>query len=158
MRGRNHGMPALLVAFALAQAAPAKPGRAPEDPRTVVREATRAVEEEEAPPLRTLWQARLDHDPGDRVALLGLATLARLAYDYPTAEELQRRLIAADAATSGRFTAYALLGQAWALEERGFSNGAEAQFEAARRLAHALGDGPAEAEALIALSFVSGRM
>src|SRR5215813_9286466 len=147
-------MPVLLIALALAQAAPAKP----DDPRPVVHEATRAVEEEKTPPLRALWQARLDHDPGDRVALLGLATLARLAYDYPTAEALHRRLIDADAATPGRFTAYALLGQAWALEERGFSNGAEESFEAARRLAHTARDGPAEAEALIALSFVSGRM
>src|SRR5262249_8887334 len=61
------------------------------------------------------------------------------------------------AAPRGRFTAHALLGQAWALEEQGYSNGAEAQFEGARRAALRAGDGPAEAEALIALSFVSGR-
>src|SRR5262249_14084585 len=83
------------------------------------------------------------------------ATLARLRYDYPTAEALQQELAAA---SSGRFAVYAILGQAWALEERGFSNGAETEFERARRAARLLRDGPAEAEALIALSFVSGRM
>ncbi len=53
---------------------------------------------------------------------------------------------------------YARLGQAWALEERGFSNGAEAEFEAVRKAARAARDKAAEAEALIALSFVAGRV
>src|SRR5262249_26210329 len=56
------------------------------------------------------------------------------------------------------FAIYAHLGQAWALEERGFSNGAEAEFEAARKAAQVARDGAAEAEALIALSFVAGRV
>src|SRR5262245_35337516 len=117
-------MPVLLVVLAIAQthSVPAQPRAAPEEPRAVVHEATRAVEEERTAPLRALWQARLEGNSQDRVALLGLATLARLTYDYSTAEALYRRLGAADHATPGRFTAYALLGQAWAFEERGFSN------------------------------------
>jgi len=150
----------VLLALTIAQlsAAPAKAREAPEDPRAVVHEATRSVEEERAAPLRALWQERVDRSSADRAALLGLATLARLSYDYPAAEALYRRLGEAEAAKPGSFTAYALLGQAWASEERGFSNAAEAQFERARKTARRARDGPAEAEALIALSFVSGRM
>ena len=153
-------MVVLLIAVAIAQQepGPSTPTGAREDPRTVVRDATRAVEAEHGAQLRAVWQARLERGPDDRAALLGLATLARLAYDYSAAEELLSRLIAADVATPGRFTAYALLGRAWASEERGFSNDAEAHFERARRAARLARDGAAEAEALIALSFVSGRM
>ncbi len=159
MRGLK---PVLLVvltaAHSVAVAAPGEPRGQPEDPLSVVREATRAVENETAAQLSALWQARLDHDPTDRAALLGLATLARLGYDYPGAEALYRRVDRSDAPPPDRFSAYARLGQAWALEERGFSNGAEAQFERARQAAHLARDGAAEAEALIALSFVSARM
>jgi tetratricopeptide (TPR) repeat protein len=119
------------------------------DPRAVVREATLAVEAGREAELAARWRAAQD-----RASLLGLATLARLAYDYPRAEALYRSL---DTAPLDGFTTYARLGQAWALEERGFSNGAEAQFVRAREAAHALDDGLAEAEALIALSFVSAR-
>jgi len=125
-----------------------------EDPRAVVRDAARAVENETAAPLAASWQARLDADPSDRAALLGLATLARLDYDYPRAETLYRR------AEGGhdRLTAYARLGLAWGLEERGFSNAAEAEFDKARLAASVAGDRAAQAEALIALSFVSARI
>src|SRR5262249_30418869 len=97
-------VPLVALAIAHTQAVPATPG-APEDPRAVVHEATRAVEEEKTAPLRALWQARLERSSEDRAALLGLATLARLTYDYPTAEALYRQLAVADTATPGRFTA-----------------------------------------------------
>jgi len=131
---------------------------AAEDPRTVVREATRAVESDRAAELRGRWQARLDRDSTDRAALLGLATLARLTYDYPDAEAGYHHLSDPASGRADGFSTYARLGQAWALEERGFSNRAEAEFEAARKAAHEARDGAAEAEALIALSFVAGRV
>jgi len=127
------------------------------DPRSVVREATRAVENDGAVELRARWQEKLAADPTDRGALLGLATLARLTYDYPAAEALYRGLSDPTSPADG-VAIYARLGQAWALEERGFSNGAEAEFEAARKAAHAAHDAAAEAEALITLSFVAGRV
>src|SRR5262249_7722389 len=123
---------------------------AAEDPRAIVREATRAVEEEREPELAARWQGR-----DDGAARLGLATLARLRYDYPAAEILYRAL---DGAETEAVTAYARLGLAWGLEERGFSDGAEKEFERARRAASVAGDRAAEAEALIALSFVSARV
>src|SRR5688572_5359390 len=108
-------MRAVLCALLIARAAGAEP-----DPRAVVRQATLAVEGGREAELAARWQAE-----ADRAALLGLATLARLAYDYPRAEELYRRL---DGAPADRFAVHARLGRAWALEERGFSNSAEEQF------------------------------
>jgi CHAT domain-containing protein/tetratricopeptide (TPR) repeat protein len=147
----------LLPALAQALAVSAGTTTPFQDPRDVVREATRAVESQSAAPLQVRWQARFERNPADPEALLGLATLARLTYDYPGAEALYGRLGSAPGLPD-RFAAYQRLGQAWALEERGFSNGAEAEFEAARKAARVARDGAAEAEALIALSFVSGRM
>lgn len=144
----------LLCSLALAQIPPG----APAEPRAIVRAATRAVENDGAADLRAFWQQRLEHDSTDRGALLGLATFARLTYDYPDAEARYRRLSDPASGPADGFAIYARLGQAWALEERGFSNGAETEFEAARKAAHAARDGAAEAEALIALSFVAGRV
>ena len=46
--------------------------QSPEDPRTVVRSALRSVEGDSAPALRARWMARLQADPSDRLAILGL--------------------------------------------------------------------------------------
>ncbi len=150
----------LLCTLAIAQtlAVTSTPAGALDDPRAVVREATRAIENDGGAGLRGLWQERLARDSTNRGAFLGLATLSRLTYDYPNAEALYRRLSDPTSSPADGFAIYARLGQAWALEERGFSNGAEAEFEAVRKAAHAARDRAAEAEALIALSFVAGRV
>jgi CHAT domain-containing protein len=150
----------LLCTLAVAQtlAVTSTPAGGLDDPRTVVREATRAVENDGVAALRALWEARLVRDSADRPALLGLATLCRLTYDYPKAEALYRRLSEPTSSAADGFATYARLGQAWALEERGFSERAEAEFEAVRKAARAARDRAAEAEALIALSFVAGRV
>ena len=150
----------LLCTLAIAQtlAVTPTPAGALDDPRAVVRDATRAVENDGAAGLRALWEARLLRDSTDRAALLGLATLSRLTYDYPNAEALYRRLSEPTASPPDGSAIYARLGQAWALEERGFSERAEAEFEAVRKAARAGRNNAAEAEALIALSFVAGRV
>ena len=135
----------LLCTLAIAQtlAVTSPPAGALDEPRAVVREATRAIENDGAAGLRALWQARLARDSTDRGALLGLATLSRLTYDYPNAEALYRRLSNPTSSPADGFAIYAPSGQAWALEERGFSNGAEAEFEAVRKAAQAARDGAA---------------
>jgi hypothetical protein len=42
------------------------------------------------------WQSVLRDDPTDPNALLGLGTLARLNYDYPTSDSLFLQLLDAD--------------------------------------------------------------
>lgn len=120
---------------------------AAEDPRAVVRAATRAVEVDSAAQLERRLTARAARDSNDRAALLGLATLARLRYEYPAAERTYRRLFGA----GDRFAVYAHLGMADGLELRRFSRQAIVELEAARRTARAVGERTGEGEALLRL-------
>jgi CHAT domain-containing protein/tetratricopeptide (TPR) repeat protein len=141
----------LLVALATSSAAPSP------DPRTVVRAATRAAEtsDDSVRALAARWTARRARDAGDRAAQLGLATLARLRYDYPTAERGYGALLAG--APDG-YAVYAQLGLAEGLEGRGFARDAAAGFERALGAARVLGDRTAEADALLWLVFARGRL
>src|SRR5687768_7387701 len=124
----------------------------PGDPRGVIRAAQRAVQSDSVAVARADWTARLSRDPSDRGAALGLATLARLTYDYPAAERLYRRLIA-DSLRPDRHLALARLGLARQLEGRGFSVEARPHFTRAREEARAAGDPATEGEALLTLAF-----
>jgi len=78
----------LALAAMVAQARPNA-----EDPRATVRAAALAVQGDSASRLDARLRARVARDPNDRPALLGIATLARLRYDYPAAESTYRRLL-----------------------------------------------------------------
>ncbi len=136
----------------------ARPPSLPGDPPAVVREATLAVEGDRVAAARARWDARRAIDSLDRAARLGLATLARLTYDYPTADTFYRALTTADSTQPDRFAAYARLGWAWGLEDQGWSTEAGMQFAAARRVARAAGDRTAEAEALVGMAFPRARV
>ncbi|HEU5039290.1 MAG TPA: hypothetical protein VFT84_00615, partial [Gemmatimonadales bacterium] len=60
----------------------------PAAPRAVVQTAERAVSDDSVDVVRPRWEALLRRDSTDRVALLGLASLARLTYDFATAQRL----------------------------------------------------------------------
>ena len=156
-------MSLLALALAFPALAPpafdsARPTSPPDDPPAVVREATLAVEGDRVAALRARWEARRAIDSLDRAARLGLATLARLTYDYPTADRLYHALISPDSTRPDRFAAYARLGLGWGLEDQGWSTKAGIQFTAARRVARATGDRTAEAEALVGMAFPLGRV
>ena len=53
--------------------------------------ATQAIEGDSAPAVERRWQARAGRNP---IALLGLATLARLRYDYAAADRIYGLLLA----------------------------------------------------------------
>ena len=72
-------MPHPLVSAALALLLAAQP-RAAEDPRAIVRQATRAVEGDSVASVRARWAARLRQDSADRAAVLGVATLGLLPF------------------------------------------------------------------------------
>jgi tetratricopeptide (TPR) repeat protein len=129
-----------------------------DDPSAVVRAATLAVEGDSIAALRVRWEARRAVDSLDRAARLGLATLARLTYDYPAADQLYHALTATDSTQPDRFAAYARLGRAWGLEDQGWSTETGVQFVAARRVARAAGDRGAEAEALVGMAFPRARV
>jgi tetratricopeptide (TPR) repeat protein len=147
----------LLSTFAAQRLDPVRPPASSIDPAAIIHEATLAVEGDRVGALRSRWDARRAADTLDRSALLGLATLARLTYDYSAADRMYLAL-STDSLHPDRFTAYARLGQAWALEDQGWSTETGVQFVAARRLARAAGDRRAEAEALVGMAFPLGRV
>jgi Tfp pilus assembly protein PilF len=127
-----------------------------ENPRDIVRVARFAVEGDSASSLAARWSARLQHDSSDDLAVLGLATLSRLAYDSASAGRSYRRLLAMT--KSPRIAAYARLGWAELLAWRAPLDTAAAWLEAAAAAARAVPDSAAEAEALLELAFVRSRL
>jgi tetratricopeptide (TPR) repeat protein len=121
-------------------------------PRQIVKEAMRAVEAGSAAPLLSRWNSLLQRDSTDRSALLGLATLARLQYDYATAERLYRRVLERGQTPTDTLAVYARLGLAQGLDAQGFGTKAAEELTGARTAAHAARDSFAEAEALLGLS------
>jgi tetratricopeptide (TPR) repeat protein len=126
------------------------------DARAVVRQAVHAVEGDSVVAMRSRWSGLLHADSSDRAALLGLASLARLTYDYPASDRLYLQLAGGDSLPVDPFAVYARLGRAWSLEERGQSDAAGEEFARTRDAALTAGEPAAEAEALIGLAFARG--
>ena len=120
-------------------------------PRDLVRLALHATEQGQADSLSRQWELRVGRDSSDRMTLFGLATLARLRYDYPTAERLYRS-IRPDSISPDRLGAYAQLGLAQGLDAQGLSAQATAELIRARAAGRAAGDPTVEGEALLGLS------
>jgi CHAT domain-containing protein len=125
-----------------------------DDPRAVVRAAAAAVRSDSVAPYRARWQHRLAADTADRAAALGLATLARLTYDYSEANRIYRAMVSADG-PSDRYAVYAWLGWGQGYEEYG--RDADLLFVQALESARALGDSAAIGEALTWLGYVRSR-
>lgn len=121
-------------------------------PRQIVREATLAIEGDSGASVAARWEARLGRDSADRAALLGLATLARLRYDYTSAERFYHQLLSSDSVPHDRLAAYARLGLAQGLDARGWDAKAAEGLATARAAARGAGDSVAEGEALLGLS------
>ena len=153
-------MPRALLAVALSALSTTVPSthgsQAPEGPRAVVRSAGAAVRGDSAARLRARWQTRLARDSSDRAAALGLATLARLTYDYPLAERLYSRLITG-AGRADPYAVYARLGVAQGYDEYGSMTDIKRLLADALGEARALRDRAAEAEALLWVGYVGSR-
>ncbi len=120
-----------------------------EDPRKIVRAATRAVEGDSAAALGARWTARLKDDSTDTAALLGLATIARLSYRYDDAIRLYSRLLARPGGQRDRSTAWARLGLAISARGRGDNARADSLFAQAGLDARDPADPAAQVEALL---------
>src|SRR5437588_82743 len=118
------------------------------EPGALIAIATRAVEHDSAAAVTAAWNARLGHRPADRTALLGLATTARLTYDYVRAESLYAPLLAPPGTCPTRHAIYGRIGQALAFTAVGAFPRASDWFARAALEAEAAGDPIAEAEAL----------
>ncbi|MCU0621796.1 MAG: hypothetical protein MUC69_09855, partial [Gemmatimonadales bacterium] len=123
--------------------------------RDVEREADRAVQAGTHLTLRRRWERALAGDPANLPAMLGLATIARLTYDFPTAHQLYERLLTpSDSLRPGML--YGELGRAQLYVARWEPDSGLAAAERARRWARTQGDRAAEARAgIIAARFVA---
>lgn len=121
-------------------------------PAGIVLRATQAVERDSAARLRERWQAQWGRDTTDPSALFGLATLARLTYDYDRSDSLYRQLLVRFPSTS--FAAWGRLGRAETESLRGSLDSADVELRHALSAARHSEDRVAEAEALIVLARV----
>jgi CHAT domain-containing protein/tetratricopeptide (TPR) repeat protein len=137
-----------LVAFGLLLVSPAD---TISSPRHLVTLAFRATEQGQGDSLLREWELRVSRDSSDRAALLGLATLARLRYDYGRAERLYH-VIRRDSTNPDALALYAQLGLAQGFDAQGLSAKATTELIRARAAARALGDSAVEGEALLGLS------
>ena len=128
-----------------------------ESPRAVLLTAARAVEGDSTVAVESRWNARVQHDPGDRAALLGLATLARLTYRFPRADSLFTRLSASSSGAADAYAPYASEGRANAFMSRGDMASAQEWFARAAAQARDIGDADARARAMLGLSAARGR-
>ena len=131
-----------------ARAAPAVRGVA-QEPSDVVRAARLAVEGDSVRAVTGRWEDRLRREPGDRLARLGLATIARLLYDARAAEQ-HYPLLYRDAARPDAVAREAMLGHGTWLMSSGRNAEADALLARAQAAARAAGDASVEAGALIA--------
>lgn len=121
-------------------------------PRDVVHGAERAVADDSAAAVGARWTAALRRDSTDREAALGLASLARLTYDFATAERLFRGILERGGAGQDEWTVQARIGLYRVANARGNNPLADSLAELALRDARLIGDRGGEMDALIGLS------
>ena len=124
------------------------------NPRHIVREAERAVEQHQEPTLAARWRRALEVDPGSAAALFAQATMERLAYRYPEATRDYDRVRAMPAATAGSFRAFSALAQAEMLFTSAREKDAILANEFALQLSRASHDSSAEVFALANLGTI----
>jgi tetratricopeptide (TPR) repeat protein len=83
----------LILGFLLALSVSSPAQSAGMRARDLVHAAERAVSDDSVEVVRTRWRQALGRDSTDRAALLGLGSLARMAYDFPAAERLFQRML-----------------------------------------------------------------
>jgi tetratricopeptide (TPR) repeat protein len=126
-----------------------------ERPEQIVAAATRAVEGDGLPELRHEWSTALLRDSSDRAAALGLATLARLRYDYVDARREYARLLARE--PGDQYSVYARLGLAECDRLERSLDSAAAGLTRAVADARRLRDSAMVVEGLVALAMVRAR-
>lgn len=128
-----------------------------EDPTVPVHRVQRGIEGDSAGAMTTAWRRTLARSPNDRQASFGLATAARLTYDYDTADRLYAQVFATAPGVPDRLSAFARLGAGLALLAHSRYERADSVLSRAVLDARVVGAPDAEAEALIALAQVRSR-
>ncbi|MGH7468989.1 MAG: hypothetical protein ACRENP_13625, partial [Longimicrobiales bacterium] len=121
--------------------------------RAVVAQATHAVNVDSVAPVRMRWTAAAARD---RVAVLGLASLARLTYDYAEASRHYNTLLGGRAVRD-TIELYAELERAQVLTQQWQAGPAVAALQRTTAAAQRLGQPAIEAEALMMLARFAAR-
>src|SRR5215207_4459676 len=145
------------VLVAIATSTTAQQSSLPRTPREVVQAAERAVSARRAATVRQDWLSRLRRNPNDRLARLGVAAFARLAYDYAAADSFAAPLLAAPGAKADGIAAWARIETALALAQQWRLGETDSLLTLAAAEAAAAGDGSAEGAALARLAVIRGR-
>jgi len=149
-----------LVAPALALAveyASAQQPSLPRTPEAVVQAAEQAVATRRAVSVRQDWLGRLRHDPSNRLARLGVASFARLAYDSAATDSFISPLLARPGSRPDSVAAWArivtavMAGQQWRVRD------ADSLLSLAVSEARAANSSGAEGAALTRLALIRGR-
>lgn len=140
-------LPAVLAGLSLVIPASRAHAQRAADPGRVVHQAERAVQDDSAGTVTMRWQAALARDSTDAEARLGLATVARLTYQFDTATRLLADLPAPD--RDDRWALYARLGLYRAANATGDMRRADSLLRVAVADARRLRDRGAETDALI---------
>ena len=147
-------LPALV---ALAASAALQQSPLPRTPQAVIVAAERAVTAKRAGTVRADWLARLRRDPTNRLARLGVASFARLAYDYRSADSLLAPLLARPGTRADSIAAWARMEGALAAGQQWRVRDADSLLFLAATEASQAGDGSAEGAALVRLALIRGR-
>jgi CHAT domain-containing protein/tetratricopeptide (TPR) repeat protein len=120
--------------------------------RDVVQTAERALADDSAAVVTARWLGAIRHDSTDRSAVLGLASLARLTYDFATAERLFAGMVARSGPTPDPWSVQARLGLYRVALGQGDYRRADSLLTTAIAEARRIGDRGGEIDALIGLS------
>jgi hypothetical protein len=117
-----------------------------------------AVEADSVAPLRQAWESAAARRPGgERLAILGLGTLAHLTFDLDGADSLFSTLLPAEGAPPDEVSVRARLGLALVARSRGTLPEAEDLLVTARAEAAQVGDEADEVEAILLLAMTRNR-
>ncbi len=119
--------------------------------RDIVHAAERAVSDDSADAVRARWGAVLERDSSDIAATLGMASLARLAYDFPAAGRLFQRMLS-PARAADEWAVQAQIGLYRVALAEGDYRRADSLLTAAIGEARRIGDRGGEIDALIGFS------
>jgi CHAT domain-containing protein/tetratricopeptide (TPR) repeat protein len=120
--------------------------------RDVVRTAERALADDSAAVVTARWLEAIRRDSTDRVAVLGLASLARLTYDFAAAERLFAGIVARSGPTPDEWSVQARLGLYRVALGQGDYRRADSLLTTAIAESRRIGDRGGEIDALIGFS------
>lgn len=147
-----HGGPRRVVTLVLLTCSPLVAQQPSPGPRDVVQSAERAVQDDSVAIVRARWSEALGRDSTSREAALGLGSLARLTYDFPTAERLFGGILQHAGDRTDPWTVQARIGLYRVANARGNTTLADSLLTVALRDARRIGDRGGELDALIGLS------